>query len=498
MKYIIAHDLGTSGNKATLYDEQGTLVKSTVSSYPTVFFNGNWAEQDPRDWWKAVCASSQELLEGEDASAVQAVSFSGHMMGCLPVDKTGRPLRNHILYCDQRADPQEKWLKEHVDPWEFYTITGNRISASYSLLKLLWIRENEPDVYENAYKVLNAKDYIAFMLTGQFATDYTDAGGTELFDINTLRWSDRIADLTRLDLEKMPDAFESTHVVGEVTRQAARETGIPEGTPVCCGAGDGCACGVGAGSLAPGKSYTSIGSSAWVGITTEKPIYDEKMRVPVFPHAVPGLYHSCGAMQTAGASFAWATHEIFGTKYETTEEDPYERMDALMQDAGPTSHGLIFLPYLMGERSPWWNNDAKGCFLGITQETTRADMLRSVEEGVAYNLRLILDIFKEYESVIETALVGGAARSEIWTGILADVYNTPIVRLDNLEECASMGAAIIGGVGVGVFPNFESVEPFFKVTSRRDPDAHNVQLYAPRVALFRDTYAALQDLFARF
>lgn len=497
MKYIIAHDLGTSGNKATLYDEEGTLVKSTVASYPTVFFNGNWAEQNPLDWWKAVCASSRELLEGEDASAVQAVSFSGHMMGCLPVDKHGTPLRNHILYCDQRADAQEEYFREHLDPWEFYTITGNRISASYSLLKLLWIRENEPDIYARTYKVLNAKDYIAFRLTGQFATDYTDAGGTELFDINTLRWSDRLADLAGVDLEKMPNAFESTHVVGEVMQQAALDTGIPAGTPVCCGAGDGCACGVGAGSLAPGKSYTSIGSSAWVGITTKKPIYDKEMRVPVFPHAVPSLYHSCGAMQTAGASFAWATHEIFGTRYETPGEDPYERMDALMKDAGATSHGLIFLPYLMGERSPWWDNNAKGCFLGITQETTRADMLRAVEEGVAYNLRLILDIFKEYESVSETAFVGGAARSEIWTRILADVYDTPILRLANLEECASMGAAIIGGIGVGLFPDFESVAPFFKVTSRCEPDPHNVQLYAPRITLFRDAYVALKKLFGR-
>lgn len=497
MKYILAHDLGTSGNKATLYDEQGSLVKSTVAGYPTTFFNGNWAEQDPEDWWRAVCSSTRQLLEEVDTSAISAVSFSGHMMGCLPLDRDGNPLRPHILYCDQRGTPQEKRLKELIDPHDFYAITGHRPSASYTLEKLMWIRDNEPAIYAGTYKVLNAKDYIAYRLTGTMATDFSDAGGTELFDIHDMCWSERLADIAGIDLEKMPDAFDSTHILGEVTTAASIETGIPAGTPVCLGAGDGCACGVGAGSVSPGAMYTSIGSSAWVAVSTTDPFLDPLMRMPTFPHAVPGLYHSCGAMQTAGASFAWAREEVFGSAYDQHDENPYALMDPLIDRAGPGSHGLIFLPYLMGERAPWWDNDAKGCYLGITQETTRGDLLRAVQEGVSFNLRIILDAYREYIPASEMTFVGGAAKSDIWTDILADICQISVSRPCNIEECASMGAAIIGGVGVGLFQGFDSLQDLFQTRDTRDPDPERAAAYESRFEVFQQAYHALKNLFPR-
>lgn len=496
MEYILAHDLGTSGNKAVLYNTDGELVKSCTAQYKTNYYNGNWAEQDPEDWWRAVCESTRQLLQDTLTDRIRAVSFSGQMMGCLCLDKGGRPLHPHVLYCDARADRQTEEVMERIDLWTFYTITGHRASPSYTLEKLMWIRDHEPQIYRDTYKVLNAKDYIVYRLTGVLGTDYSDAGGTAAFNIVEKKWSDLIADRVGIDLEKFPDAHESTEIAGEVTAQAAEETGIPAGTPVCFGAGDGCAAGVGAGSIAPGETYTCVGSSAWVGATTAEPFFDRKRRTPVFPHAVPGLYHSCGAMQTAGASFAWAAREVFGTAYEQGQQGHiFSRMDPEILSAEPGSHGVIFLPYLMGERSPWWDNDARGCYLGISQETRRGDLLRSVQEGVAYNLRAILDIYREKLAVNEMTLVGGAANSHIWREIIADVFGVPVLRPRNTDECTSMGAAIIGGVGTGVYSDFSQVRPFFRVLSRQAPVPAHQKIYDERFRVFVRAYEALRRVF---
>ena len=489
MDYVLAHDLGTSGNKATLYDTSGTLIRSEKVTYATTYFGSNCAEQDPEDWWRAVCLSTKRLLREIDPSSIAAVSFSGHMMGCLPVDRDGRPLRMHMLYCDQRALSQVERLRDAIDVWEFYTTTGHRPSASYTLPRVMWLQENEPDTYRATYKFLNAKDYIVFRLTGQFATDYSDAGGTELFDINRLCWSEQIAQAAQVDLAKFPDAYESTHIAGEVTAAASEQTGIPAGVPVCCGAGDGCAAGVGAGSLDDGTTYTSIGTSGWVGATSTDPIYDPQMRVPTFPHAVPGLYHSCGAMQTAGASFTWAAQTIFG------DAKDYAHMDQEMEEAGPGSHGVLFLPYLMGERSPWWDDSARGCFLGLQPETTQGDMLRAVEEGVAFNLGTVLDVYREYIHVDDMMFVGGAATSDLWRCILANVYNMPVSRPNNISECASMGAAVIGAVGVGLLSGFDAARPFFRAVSTQMPNIQTARFYGERIRVFQQAYLALREVF---
>lgn len=498
MQYLLAHDLGTSGNKAVLYDTRGKLIKSCTAPYRTHYFNSSWAEQNPDDWWKAVCTSTNQLLQDIDARQIAAVSFSGHMMGCLCMDRNGLPLRPHILYCDARSTPQVEEVKEKIDSWTFYTITGHRASPSYTLEKLMWIRDNEPDTYRQTHKVLNAKDYIVYKLTGIFGTDYSDAGGTEAFDITKKAWSSLIADQVAIDLEKFPDANESTAIAGEVTESASLETGIPAGTPVCYGAGDGCAAGVGAGSIVPGSTYTCVGSSAWVGTTTQEPFFDPKQRTPTFPHAVPGLYHSCGAMQTAGASFEWAAREVFGSVYEHgSKASVFSRMEPEIAQAGPGANGVLFLPYLMGERSPWWDNDARGCYLGITEETRRGDLLRAVQEGVAFNLRAILDVYREHLRITEMTFVGGAAKSSIWQAILADVFQIPILRPRNIEECSSMGAALIGGVGVGLYHSFDELQGLFEILGRQIPISEHVKLYNQRFDAFVSAYQALRHVFPK-
>lgn len=500
MKYILAHDFGTSGNKATLYSTEGALVKSCVASYSTHFFNDNWAEQNPERWWKAVCDSSRQLLEGVEKERIAAVSFSGQMMGCLCLDKSGTPLRNSILYCDQRSVTQNERLLERIDPAAFYRTTGHRASPVYSIQKLMWVRDNEPEIYRATDKVLNAKDYIAYRLTGNMVTDYSDAGGTEAFDILHLQWSGRIADAAGIDLDKFPEAKPSTFVCGEVTRTAAEETGIPAGTPVVIGAGDGCAAGVGAGSVAPGQSYTCVGSSAWVATTTEQPIFDDQMRTTTFPHAVPGMYHPCGAMQAGGSCYNWAKSELCQSEADQAAQEgisPYELMNRKVAASPAGANGVLFLPYLMGERSPWWNPQAKGVFLGLKLTSSRGDMLRAILEGVSLNLRTILGVYRDHTQIGQMSFVGGGAKDHVWRQILADVYGMEISKPVNIEECTSMGAAVIGGVGVGLFRDFQVARRFARTDSVEKPNPEHTAKYDEMHRVFLDAYRQLEPIFSR-
>ena len=275
-QYILAHDLGTSGNKASLFTVEGQLVGSQVFSYDVHYFNGTWAEQDADDWWNAVCITSKNLIQsaGIDAKDIGAVSFSGQMMGCLCVDRKGNPLRKAIIWADQRAVEQAARLEEKISQKDFYHIVGHRNTASYGVQKLMWVKDHEPEVYEQTYKTLNAKDYIVFRLTGKFYTEYSDANSMECFDINTFQWSEQLIEYSGIDGDKLPEVKPSTFVAGGVTQEAAELTGLAPGTPVVLGAGDGVTANVGAGSIRPGKTYCCMGTSAWITTTSEKPIYD--------------------------------------------------------------------------------------------------------------------------------------------------------------------------------------------------------------------------------
>ena len=396
--FLLAHDLGTSGNKATLFTVDGRLVKSVTVPYGTHYFNTNWAEQDPEDWWKAVCSSTQELMRGVDGKEVAVISFSGHMMGCLCVGRDGRPLRPGILYCDQRGVKEEAEILSKIAARDFYRITGHRASASYSAAKLMWVKNNEPEIYARTFKMLHAKDYMNFRLTGVMASEYTDGSSTNLLDLTALAWSEKLVAITGLDGEKLPDLHPSTDVVGTLTTEAATALGLPAGIPVVAGGGDGLCAAVGVGSVKPGVTYNYLGSSSWIATTSEKPIFDEQMRTFVWAHAVPGYVHPCGTMQTAGGAYAWLKNEICTLEKEkavAAGASPYELINEQIAASPPGANGLVFLPYLLGERTPRWNPDAKGALIGLTLAHTRADVLRAVMEGITLNLSIILDIFRE-------------------------------------------------------------------------------------------------------
>lgn len=501
-QYILAHDLGTSGNKATLFTVEGKLIASKVHSYDVHYFNGTWAEQNAEDWWNAVCITTQSLLEetGIDAKEIGAVSFSGQMMGCLCVDKNGRPLRNAIIWADQRATAQAAQIEAHISQWDFYHIVGHRNTASYGVQKLMWVKDNEPEIYEQTYKTLNAKDYIVFRLTGKFYSEYSDANSMGCFDLNRLSWSEELIAYAGIDADKLPELKPSTFVAGGVTQEASVLTGLATGTPVVLGGGDGVTANIGTGSVHPGKTYCCMGTSAWITTTTDKPVFDEEMRTVTWAHVVPGLYAPNGTMQTAGGAYSWLKNTI--CKMETYDaklhgKSPYDYMNEQIAAAPVGSNGIIFLPYLLGERAPRWNVDAKGAFLGLKSENTRGDLLRSVLEGVTMNLDIILAILKKHVRIDEITVIGGGAKGDVWRQIMADIFNTRILVPTLLEEAGSMGAAVTGGVGAGIYKNFDAVERFLEIRAVQEPDRNAGEKYEAVKEVFDECYFALEKVFPK-
>lgn len=502
-KYILAHDLGTSGNKATLFSVDGTLIDSKVFSYDTHYFNNTWVEQDADDWWNAVCQTSRTLISstGIDSSEIGVVSFSGQMMGCLCVDRNGVPLRPSIIWADQRAQKQVAQIEEHISQWDFYHIVGHRNTASYGIQKLMWIRDNEPEIYEQTYKTLNAKDYIVFKLTGKFYTEPSDGNSNACFDLNTMQWSEEILDYAGISPDKLPELKPSTFVAGGVTAEAAKATGLAEGTPVVLGGGDGVIANIGCGSISPGKTYCCMGTSAWITTTSEKPIFDEKMRTVTWAHVIPGFYAPNGTMQYAGGAYNWLKSTICKIEdhdAKVNNTSPYDYMNKQAAQSSIGSNGLIFLPYLLGERAPRWNPNAKGAWIGIKPETTRGDIIRSVLEGVTMNLSICLDVLRSQMDIDEVFVIGGGAKGAVWRQIMADIYNATIKVPSILEEAGSMGAAVTGGVGAGIFKDFSAIDRFIDIKEIHKPDPHSVSEYRPIKKMFDDCYSALKVVFDNY
>ena len=489
-RFILAHDLGTSGNKATLFDAQGNLVGSAFAPYDTAYPRPNWAEQQPQAWWEAVCSTSQKLLasSGVPAAEIAAIGFSGMMMGCLPVDADGTPLRSCIIWADQRAQEEAAFVAERCGADEVYLRSGHRTSAAYCAPKMLWVRNHQPDIYARAAKFLVPKDYIVHRLTGVFATDYSDASGTLLFDLTARRWHQPFLDVLDLSVEQLPTPYPSNTVVGQVTPHAARECGLAPGTPVVIGGGDGSCAGIGAGVIEPGAAYCVIGTSAWISVSTLAPAPDPQPRTMTFHHVHPERYAPMGVMQLAGGAREWAWKALADGDLD---------LDAAAAAVAPGAGGLIFLPYLMGERSPWWNPQARGAFVGLSMQHGKPQMARAVLEGVACGLRQILDSLREQTPDIDALrLIGGGGKSQLWPQILADVCGLPIHMLELTGEATSWGAAVAAGVGVGLY-DWSIAAERSQVVRIIDPIAANRPRYDALLETFTESYLALRPVFGR-
>jgi len=498
--YFLAHDLGTSGNKATLYDGNGRLCGSKVCDYPTYYPGHLCVEQDPDDWWNAVCTATKGILTdtGISPADIAAVSFSGQMMGCLLVDGQGDPLGRAIIWADMRAKQQAERVEARLSMERIYRITGHRISSSYSLAKLLWIKEHEPERYAKAYKMLNAKDYIIFKLTGRLATDYSDASGTNLLDIRKKIWSKEIADASDIDIGILPDLHASTDIAGTVTQEAALHTGLLAGTPIVFGGGDGSCAAVGAGVSREGEIYNVIGSSSWIAGAAREPYYDDRLRTFNWVHLDKNLYTPCGTMQAAGYSYSWLRDTLCQEEVEQARREgvsAYNLINRMIAEAMPGSGGLLFLPYLMGERSPRWNSEATGAFIGAKVTTSRGDICRSVLEGVGYNLKVILEMIDSRFNQESVTVIGGGAKSREWIQILADIWQKEIRVPLYPEEATSMGAALCGGIGVGAFESFDVAKRFNPDETIITPNPENREIYEKLYHTFNHAYEALVPVY---
>lgn len=497
-KYLLAHDIGTSGNKASLFSVEGELISSTTVPYEVHYGEGGIAEQNPQDWWDAVCRSTKEITREIPAEDVTAVSFSGQMQCCLVVDKEGNVLRPAIIWADQRAEAQAQKLRDQLDETYAYRLLGHRLSPAYSIEKLMWIRDNEPEIYEKTYKMLQVKDYIIYRMTGKFVTDYSDASGTNALDLENLCWSQEILDAAEISVEKLPELHNSIDVIGTLTKEAAKALGLTTASKVVCGGGDGPCSAVGAGCIEKDQMFLTFGTSAWIGGTTEKKFLDDDQIFFCFAHVIPGQYMPCGTMQSAGSAYAYIRNTFFKEEIRQAKEQgvsSWDLINPLVEKSPAGAKGLVFLPYLTGERAPRWNPDASASFLGIRMYHTREDYVRAVLEGVGMNLELILKAYRKYLNIDRMILTGGGAKGDVVAQVLADILDAQLVRPDHVEEATSIAAAVIAGVGCGIYKDFGAIHSFLKFREPVAPDETKEAVYEKRKKVFDDAYYALKDLY---
>lgn len=497
MQYLLAHDLGTSGDKATLFSVEGKLIASVVEGYPCHYSNGNWAEQNPEDWYAAVCKSTKKLIEDINPAEIVGISFSGHMMGSVLLDEKGELLRSAIIWADQRATAQVQKLSDTVGDDRFYAITGNRNNPTNSICKIMWSLEHD-EVAGKLGKSVNCKDYIIYRLTGHLGTDYSDASGTGAFDINSFTWSEEVLEAAGVPISVMPECRASTDLAGTVTEEAAKLTGLAAGTPVFCGCGDGTAASVGTGMAEVGQGYLSLGTSAWISYLDDSPCLDEQQRTFNLAGMEKNRVYPIGTMQAAGSSYSWMRDQLCRAEKLDAERlgtDVYRQINDQIAQVPVGSNGVLYMPYLMGERSPWWDADIQGAFLGLKQETTHAQMLRAVMEGVSMNLALILRVFRGKRDFDSLRIIGGGAKDTVWRQMLADVLNVRIEKLNLLEEGCSLGAAMAAGIGAGVYKDASAISKFLQVDDVREPDAERAARYAALTDRLVDAYHRMKGFY---
>jgi xylulokinase len=493
---LLAHDLGTTGDKASLHRDDGTLVASHTAPYDTHYGPGGRVEQDPQAWWQALCLATRRLLEqsGTPAEAVSAVSFSGQMMGAVLLDADHQPVRPALIWADTRSGSQAADVAARVGEESAYRILGHRLNPTYTLTKTMWVREHEPETFARVRHVCAAKDYLVWRLTGRLVTDPSDASAMNAFDQHTRTWSGRVLDAASLDAALFPQIVASTDVAGTVTGTAARDSGLAPGTAVVVGGGDGPMAAVGAGVTLPEDGpYVCLGTSSWVSMTSTEPLYDPGMATMTFDHVRPGHFVPTATMQAGGGSLDWLSDLLAPGR----DSERFDRLVTASREAPAASDGLYFLPYVLGERSPYWNPDARGTFVGLSRHHGPEALTRAVLEGVGFNLLTCIDAFRATGVVVDSVdAVGGGAESDVWLQVLADQWGCVVRRRSVAGEGNSLGAAVTAGVGIGSIDDFTRSRELSRVTAQFEPDEERHARYAEQHAWFCQAYEALTPWFS--
>ena len=497
--HLIGIDVGTGGSRAVLIDAAGKIVAAaTVEHEPFNSPQPGWAEQDPRDWWRASAAAIQACIRqaGIPAEEIKAVGLSGQMHGSVLLDDNDEVLRPALIWCDQRSAEQCRKLTTMIGARRLIELTCNPALTGFTLPKLLWVRDTEPDTWKRLRSVLLPKDYVRFRLTGDKATDVADASGTLLLNVASRRWSSEMLAATEMEAGLLPRVYESQEITGSVSQQAAAETGLKAGTPVIAGAGDQAAGAVGLGIVRPGMVSATIGTSGVVFAATNTPALDPKGRVHTFCHAIPDRWHVMGVTQGAGLSLRWFRDQFGVAANDIVGSDPYDSLTAEAARVPPGAGGLLWAPYLMGERTPHLDPNARAALVGLTASHTRAHVIRAILEGVAFSLKDSFEILKELDVPCKTIrLGGGGARSPLWRQIQADIYAQQ-VEIMEAEEGAAYGVAILAGVAAGAWPNVEAAcAEVIRTRDRVESDPRAVKVLDRQYRSYVAIYPALQSVF---
>jgi xylulokinase len=486
---ILGVDVGTGGTRAVLIDRDGRVVASFASEHaPVKSEHIGWAEQDPEDWWRA----AREAIAGAMAASeltgaeIEAVGLTGQMHGCVMLDAEGEVLRPALIWCDQRTQPQCDWLTEKIGFERLIELTCNPALPNFTLTKLLWVREHQPEIFAKIAHVLCPKDYVRYRLTGEFAMDMQEASGTLLLDVAHRRWSTEVAEIAGVPMAWLPKLYEGPEICARISAAGASATGLAAGTPVAAGAGDQGAGAVGMGILAPGSVSATIGTSGVVFAATDSPIKDRLGRLHTFCHAAPGRWHVMGVTNGAGLSLRYFRDTF-------APGSSYEELTALAAGAPAGSDGLMWAPYLFGERTPHLDPEARAAFVGVTASHMQGHFVRAVLEGVAFSLRDTFTLFRELGVPLKAIrLGGGGARGPLWRQIQSDVYGQPVELLE-AEEGGAFGAALLAGTGIGVWPSVEAAcAATVRVAETIEPK--DAKVMDEGYAQYRRIYPALKEI----
>ncbi len=485
---LLGIDVGTGGTRAILVDRNGTVVASASAEHAGIRSEHfGWAEQDPADWWRAAQQAIREVLAiAGDSPAIKAIGLTGQMHGCVMLGEQGEVLRPALIWCDQRTQPECDWLTDTVGFDRLIELVANPALPNFTLTKLLWVKRHEPEIFARIRHVLCPKDYVRYQLTGEFAMDVHEASGTLLLDVQHRRWSSELAELAGVPVAWLPRLFESAEICGRISAPGAVATGLKEGLPVAAGAGDQGAGAVGMGILSPGSVSATIGTSGVVFAATAQPVMDPRGRLHTFCHAAPDLWHVMGVTNGAGLSLRFFRDAF-------TPEMSYDHLLREAEGVAPGSDGMIWAPYLFGERTPHLDAEARAAFVGVTATHTRAHFVRAVLEGVAMSLRDSLSLFAELQiPVTSIRLGGGGARGPLWRQIQADVYGMPVQVLA-AEEGGAFGAALLAGTGIGVWPSVQAAcAEAVHVADTVEPQ-HSAEMNTV-YRQFRKVYPALREI----
>jgi xylulokinase len=494
MDYLLGIDIGTSGTKGVIIDREGKIYARAGREYSINIPQPGWAEQDPKMWWEATIQVIREVIKESEVNPqqIRGIGLSGQMHGTVFLDKNLQPFRPAIIWADQRSSSQCEFIYQKIGKERLAELTGNPIAAGFMCSTLLWMKENQPEMCNKIYKVILAKDYIRYGLTGNLGVEVTDASSALLLDIKRRCWSEELLNLLSLPLKILPgEVHESQEVAGYILAEVAINTGLSEGTPVVYGGGDQSMQAVGNGVIRPGILSSTIGTGGQLFITIDKFTYDPKLRIHTFCHAIPNKYHLLGAILSAGLSLKWLKENILHTL------DSYAMFDKEAEKIRAGSEGVIFLPYLLGERSPYMNPQAKSVFFGLSLKHHQVHLIKAVMEGVVFALRDCLEVFEELGIKIEQVIAsGGGAKSRVWRQIQADVFNKEISMTQSIEQ-AAMGAAILAGVGVGIYKDTEEgCKEAVKLKKEKiKPIPENVDIYNKQFEIFKSLFQDLKEDF---